>query len=349
MKRRTGSVLFAVDQKIDLKKVLLAALMLSAFMVSAAAAYDYTKNGILINGIQESNSTFTFEQSVQGNGFFMTYMYAKQGNLAMKNYAHGSGSVDNSMILSTYKDTHQWHPNGEDWNDYTMSCIQFKESVADVYAPMSIAVGTGFYAANPIDYSSLLKEKTWIKNYMAASSIHHEIEYAHAIDKDLEFTAKEKFNHTYDPELTTVAVTQFKVNEDVTDGKVHFGVLQGSKTGATSVPASGASISDWINPDFTLTTGLGPKGKDGYAWKNPAIEIDEDYWGTYHIEKNITLEVPYKKVTKSDDWLPCCFGGYLTMPTNYQKGGKGFGGNVKGVFDCTCFKAPMQAQYPRIY
>ena len=29
------------------------------------------------------------------------------------------------------------------------------------------------------------------------------------------------------------------------------------------------------------------------AWKNPSIEIDEDYWGTYHIEKNMTLEVPY--------------------------------------------------------
>jgi hypothetical protein len=37
------------------------------------------------------------------------------------------------------------------------------------------------------------------------------------------------------------------------------------------------------------------------------------------------------------------------MPTNYQKGGKGFGSNVKGVFDCTCFKAPTQAQFPRIY
>jgi hypothetical protein len=349
MKKRTRSGLFAIDQKIDLKKVLLAALVIMAFMVSAAAAYDYTKNGILINGIEESNSSFIMEQSVQGNGYFMTNMYNKVGNLAMKNYAHGSGSVDNSMILSSYKDTHKWHPNGEDWNDYTQSCIQFKESVAEVYAPMRIAVGTGYYAANPLDYNSLLKEKTWVKNYAAASSFHHEIEYAHAIDKDLEFTAKEKFNHTHDPELVTVAVTQFKVNEDVTDGKVNFGVLQGSQTGKTTVPASGASIGDWINPDFTLTTGLGPKGRDGYAWKNPAIEIDEDYWGTYHIEKNMTLEVPYKKVTKSDDWLPCCFGGYLTMPTNYQKGSKGFGSNVKGVFDCTCFKAPAQAQYPRIY
>jgi hypothetical protein len=338
MKRRTGSVLFAVDQKIDLKKVVLAALMLLAFMVSAAAAYDYTKNGILINGIQESNSTFTFEQSVQGNGFFMNYMYVRAGNLAAKNYAHGSGSIDNSMTISSYKETHQWHPNAEDWNDYVVSCIQFKEDAAMVYAPMSIAVGTGFYAANPIDYSSLLKEKTWIKNYASASSIHHEIEYAHAIDKELEFTAKEKFNHTYDPELVTVGYTNFKVNEDVTDGKIHFGVLQGSMAGTSPTTTTGG-ITDTVWNPFAVG-----KYTDGLpfstAWKNPSIEIDEDYWGTYHIEKNITLEVPYKKVVKSDDWLPCCFGGYLTMPTYYQKASKGFGSNVKGIFDCTCWKQP---------
>jgi hypothetical protein len=328
--------MFTLDGGIDLKKVILAALILIAFMGLAAVAVAYDYGSTLKNGIEESNSTFSFEQSVQGNGFFMTYMYVKQGNLAAKNYAHGSGSVDNSMILSSYENWHQWHPNAEDWNDYAMSCIQFKESVAEVYAPMSIAVGTGFYAANPIDYSSLLKEKTWIKNYAAASSIHHEIEYAHAIDKDLEFTAKEKLNHTYDPEFTSVAVTQFKVNEDVTDGKVHFGVLQGSAF-TSALPTGPTSISDpvlWtgqvgVLSDVTTT-----------AWKNPSIEIDEDYWGTYHIEKNITLEVPYKKVTKSDDWLPCCFGGYLTMPKYYQMYSKGFGSNVKGIFDCTCWKQP---------
>jgi len=315
---------------------MLAALILMAFIGSAAVAVAYDYSSELKNGIEESNSTFSFEQSVQGNGYFMTYMYVKQGSLAAKNYAHGSGSVDNSMILSSYENWHQWHPNAEDWNDYAMSCIQFKESVAEVYAPMSIAVGTGFYAANPIDYSSLLKEKTWIKNYAAASSIHHEIEYAHAIDKDLEFTAKEKINHTYDPEFTSVAVTQFKVNEDVTDGKVHFGVLQGSAF-TSALPFGSISISDpvlWTGKFGTLSDVITT------AWKNPSIEIDEDYWGTYHIEKNITLEVPYKKVTKSDDWLPCCFGGYLTMPKYYQMYSKGFGSNVKGIFDCTCWKQP---------
>jgi len=63
----------------------------------------------------------------------------------------------------------------------------------------------------------------------------------------------------------------------------------------------------------------------------------------------MTLEVPYRKITTSDDWLPCCSGGYLTMPTYYQRGSKGFGSDVKGVFDCTCYRVPTVAQFPRVY
>lgn len=277
---------------------------------------------------QESNTTFNFEQSVQGNGYFMTYMYAKAGNLAFKNYAHGSGSIDNEATLVTQELNRSSHPYDTDWNDFDQNCIQFKEDVAMVYAPMRIAVGNGYYAANPLDYSSLLKEKTWVKNPIAATSMHHEVEYAHALDKILEVTAKEKFNYTYDPVWEGVGYTNMKVEEDVTDGKAHIGVLQGSFTFANG------QMRDSI--DFPIST----------AWKNPAIEIDEDYWGTYHIEKNMTLEVPYKRTELKEDWLPCCFGGWDTM--NYRDQ-KGFGKSTKGVFDCTCFKVPTQAQWPRVY
>lgn len=277
---------------------------------------------------QESNTTFSFEQSVQGNGYFMTYMYAKAGNLAFKNYAHGSGSIDNEATLLTQELNRSNHPYDTDWNDFDQNCIQFKEDNAMVYAPMRIAVGNGYYAANPLDYSSLLKEKTWVKNYVAATSMHHEVEYAHALDKELEVTAKEKLNITYDPVWEGVGYTNMKIVEDVTDGKAHIGVLQGPFTFAND------EMKDTWPSSWTT------------AWKDPSIEIDEDYWGTYHIEKNMTLEVPYKKTESKEDWLPCCFGGWDTM--NYRDQ-KGFGKSTKGVFDCTCFKAPTQAQWPRVY
>ncbi|MGB5101323.1 MAG: hypothetical protein WBN94_12085 [Methanothrix sp.] len=287
------------------------------------------------NGYQESNRTFDFEQSVQGNGYFMTYMYAKAGNVAVKNYAHGSGSLNSEATLTYQNLDRSTHNAYSDYNDFAQDCIQFKEDVAMVYAPMRIAVGNGYYAANPLDYSSLLKEKTWVKNYLAGTSMHHEVEYAHALDKELEIVAKDKINYTWDPELESVGYTQMKLVEDVTDGKAHIGVLQANDNYASLMAEDGPDFADYSLSNVKS------------AWKNPSIEIDEDYWGTYHIEKNMTLEVPYHLIQKSEDWLPCCFGGYLTMPTT-NLGGMGLKG-AKGVFDCTCFKAPTVAEFPRTY
>ncbi len=269
----------------------------------------------------------------------MNYMYAKVGDLKFKNYAHGSGSIDNSAILTTQNMSKKLHPGDGDWTDLVQNCIQFKEDNNMVYSPMRIAVGTGYYAANPIDYSSLLKEKTWIKNYAAASEIHHEIEYAHAITKQLNVVAKENFTHLYDPVLNSIGITQMKINEDVTDGKIHLGVLQGSNTnialnGDLTKPIS---VGDFSDPS------VGAVGLKGAAYRNPAIMVDEDYWGTYHLEKNISLEVPYSNVITSEDWLPCCFGGWDSM--NYYDQ-KYYGKSTKGIFDCTCYKAKSTAQFP---
>jgi len=285
-----------------------------------------------VNGYEESNRTFDFEQSVQGNGYYMTYIYAQAGNVALKNYAHGSGSLTSEATLTYQNLVQKTHNVYSDYNDFAQDCIQFKEDVSAVYAPMRIAVGNGYYAANPVDYSSLIKEKTWLKNYLAGTSMHHEVEYAHALDKELEAVVKDKMNLTYDPEYQGVGYTQMKVNEDMTDGKAHIGVLQAN----SDYIANGEDGFDNVNA-FTAA------GKS--AWYNPSIEIDEDYWGTYHIEKNMTLEVPYYKKSTKDDWLPCCFGGFDSMNSMDSKVFK----SAKGIFDCTCFKAPTQAQFPRVY
>jgi len=281
------------------------------------------------------NQTFEFDQTVQGNGYFMNYMYAKVGNLAFKNYAHGSGSIDNSEILTTqhYNRTNEgWTAS---WVDTNMNCIQFKEDNNMVYSPMRIAVGNGYYAANPIDYSSLLKELTWVKNYAASSDIEHQIEYAHAITKQLNAVAKENFTNIYDPTYLGNAVTQMKINEDVTDGNIHLGVLQGANTNVPNGAGTGKFDSNYADP---FVGSAGPKGVN--AWKNPSILIDEDYWGTYHLEKNISLEVPYQLVSTSGDWLPCCFGGYSDMNYFDQK-------TVShGIFDCTCYPVHNTAQFP---
>jgi hypothetical protein len=287
--------------------------------------------------ILQRNDTFDFEESVQGNGYFMTYMYTKAGNLAFKNYAHGSGQIDNEMTLQAYHKNSSIHQYGGydttygAWTDEDSACIQFKEDNSMVYAPMKIAVGTGYYSYNPVSYDSLLKEKTWIKNYRAGTSMHHEVEYAHALDKELEVVAKEYRNYSYDPYFEGLGITEMKILEDVTDGKTHIGVLQANENFVGLLGLRNLLVNDITASGLSLSNS-GQPGHQG-AWYNPAVEIDEDYWGTYHIEKNMTLTVPYKAIFLTENWLPCCFEGWATMPPIYQRK---FGRDTKGVFDCKC-------------
>jgi hypothetical protein len=82
-----------------------------------------------------------------------------------------------------------------------------------------------------------------------------------------------------------------RFDETVTDGRVRIGVLQGDGG------PGGVAGRD----------GLGPMTS---AWKNPAIEIDEEYIGTFHISKNITITKSDRRLMSTDSWLSCC-GNYL--------------------------------------
>jgi len=68
------------------------AFVLISFINSSMAAVP---SGTLVGpgSYEEKNITFNMDQSVQNNGYFMTYLYARSGNLEAKNYAHGSGTL----------------------------------------------------------------------------------------------------------------------------------------------------------------------------------------------------------------------------------------------------------------
>jgi hypothetical protein len=63
------------------------------------------------------------------------------------------------------------------------------------------------------------------------------------------------------------------------------------------------------------------------------------------LEKKMKVSIVRAYTSNDDDWLSCCFGGYLTEPTYYQEGTKGFGSNLTNIFDCTCFKPISPAGY----
>jgi len=304
-------------------------LLLIVFLTSIASA-EYTN---------KNNLTLDMKQSVSGEGYFMTHKYVKMPNtlglsgtgnngVEVMDYSHGSGTIDTESTLAT--ESSDYTNYGVDQSDdyepdhaEALSCIQLKEDNAMAQSPISFGLGTGFYAASPLQFNSLLKEKTWLKNRGSATLMHHEVEYAHALDKELEILAKD-FISEDDP-----SVSMMNISEDVTAGRAHIGLLQGD-TNAISKEDDDENM-------FIVNT----------AWKKPLVDVDEDYWGTYHIEKLMNLTASVDETEEDDDWLPCCSGGYLSMPEVYRKGSKGFGSDVTGVFDCTCFKAPTKAEFPR--
>ncbi|VVB68797.1 Uncharacterised protein [uncultured archaeon] len=198
------------------------------------------------------------------------------------------------------------------------SLASIEENNTMLFSPQSMTVGRGYYARNPVVFNSLLSEKISAKNYATETSMIHATDRAKAIDKDLDASVTDSYYDLSGWELLESADIGLSVREDVTEGATHMGVLQGNT-----------------------------EDQRHSAWKSLVTDIDQDFLGTYSIDTKMKLSWPVTRIKGDDDWLPCCSDGYLTMPTYYRTGSKGFGSDVKGVFDCTCFKPPSQAQFSR--
>jgi len=175
-----------------------------------------------------------------------------------------------------------------DNSSYNNSTIHFDSQSSIVGAPVSLFVGSGYYSSHPIDYGSGMGSRTQMVNKDSATSLSHDVDYAHRIDGETEFAASSSSNSRYGPEYAeydSTAATHMMINENVSDGKISIGVLQGN----------------------------GRKGTGTSAWKDPDLEIEEEYVGTYHIYKNMTLTSPDSLVQRRDGWLNCCAGGYFDM------------------------------------
>jgi len=287
----------------------------------------------------ENNISIDSAQSVDGTGFFSAYRYVNMpdplGNLqgvagqdlsgmAAKHLAHGSGKIsENSRILAysyyyedgviPVQDGVELEPIVDEENITSLPSIRIQEDTSMIYGPSTMALGRGYYAHNLISRASLPADRTCIKNLDTGSILHNEIEYARAFRKELEAYA----------DYINQANTTMQLDETVTEGMARIGALW-----LEELPTIRESESD---EDEIL---LIKKSK-------PLIETDEMYIGSFHLNKSMILAASVDKSDEDDadyDWLPCCSGGYLDMPINYQKGSKGFGSNVKGIFDCSCVK-----------
>ena len=283
------------------------------------------------DSIYSSNKslTLTIDQSVKGVGFYSNYQYIKMDNVLeplgansngvqAKNYAHGSGRLDSESLLSAVSSNSTLgaddHAQLMDHQE-AFSSIQMSEDNKITYSPTTMSLGSRFYDLHPIKFNSLLKEENWIKNRGGGNSMQNGIEYAHALDKKLDFLVN-VFESIDDPSITAM-----NVSENLTEGKAHIGVLQANVDETSEIET---------NPDTGETDTI-PFAKS--ALRKPMVYVDEDYFGTLHIEKRMNLTTNINEDDESDnyEWLPCsCQAGWNDIDLHDQRYH-----SAKGFFDCT--------------
>jgi hypothetical protein len=263
---------------------------------------------------------------VTGTGYVIEYVKVNTNNLSMKEYSHGSGTMDFADILSDQ----QKSSSTIYWIDYTKedfvksaagasSTISYTRQYDNVQSPASFAYGTGYYASHPVIYNSLLKDKNEAKSYQEEMSAHRQIEYARAAKGDLAVD----LNCTA-PTATTngVGSISMKTDDDITQGTLHVGELLAMPLKANSVPKYGMK-----------NEGL----------KTPIIDIETDYIGDFQVQKTMKITVPKYSPSWAEDWLPCCSGGFFDLPSRFFD--KQYA-SQKGIFDCTCRNSSISTMKP---
>ena len=154
-----------------------------------------------------------------------------------------------------------------------------------ISSPQNLTPGGGYYSTNPILMGQGSGSRTEIYNADSATSMSHEIAAARGASREAEYLVQSS-GIKGPMGKSGFTTTQMKIDETVTDGKVNLGVLVGEsgKVGAGS-------------------RSLDPRHS---AWRNPAIEIDEVYIGTFNISKNLTYNSSYSVTRNKDGWLSCC-------------------------------------------
>jgi hypothetical protein len=166
-------------------------------------------------------------------------------------------------------------------SSYNNSSISFISQNKITSAPVDLTVGSGYYSSHPIAIiGTEIGSRTELVNGDMATSMSHEVGFAEGISGKREYALSSR-SIQGDYETISSATTQMQIDETVTNGKVDIGVLSGS---------------------------------DGNAWKNPAIEIEEEYIGTYHITKNFAINNSYSRKSFADGWLDCCGAIYDIYP-----------------------------------
>ena len=169
-------------------------------------------------------------------------------------------------------------------NNSSQDSIAFASRDELISSPQNLSLGGGYYSTHPMLMGSGSGSRTEIFNADSATSMSHEIASAKEASREAEYLVQSS-GIRGPMGKSGFTTTQMRIDETVTDGKVNLGALVGGgeKGGAGS------------SSDPRLS-----------AWRDPVIEIDEDYIGTFNISKNLIYNSSYSVRLDRDGWLNCC-------------------------------------------
>jgi hypothetical protein len=251
-------------------------------------------------------------QSVSGVGFANSYRYLSADPHVFHSHSSGSGAYSYDSTATVQYDIES--KSGSYFDDYISSDrkIEVQESVSAAYAPTTIDIPGSFEIAT---VESLWRDASCGGN-LDGAALTVIFDKASSLNKDMVFKSigtryidlrKKESSGSYDASMDLKASF---------NGTGRFGMVE-------------AEVDDKFSPS---PDDLRPSHKDS------KVLVDEFYRGAFSVEKKMVISIKNTLTQDDDDWLPCCFGGYLTEPAYYQKGSKGFGSNLTNIFDCTCFK-----------
>jgi len=299
-----------------MKNAGLAIVSLFALLMIGLAAAEYMEDDEPV-WTEIYGQRFNSTQSVSGVGFANSYRYLSADPHVFHSHSSGSGAYSYDSAATVQFDIES--KSGSNFDDYLSSDrkIEVQESVSAAYTATTIDLPGSFEIA-PI--KSMWRDASCGGNsdgaaltaiFDDASSLNKEIIFKSIGTRYIDLSEKAS-SGTYDASMDLKAAF---------NGTGRFGMVE-------------AKADDKFSPS---SDDLRPSHRDS------KVLVDEFYRGAFSLEKKMVISIKATSTQTDDDWLPCCFGGYLTEPTYYQKGPKGFGSNLSSIFDCTCSKLKLPA------
>ena len=117
---------------------------------------------------------------------------------------------------------------------YNNSSISFSGQNKITSAPVDLSVGSGYYSSHPIAVGTGIGSRTELANANSAAYMSHEVGFAQEISGQTEYSASSS-SSLGEYENINFATTHMQIDETVTNGKVHIGVLSGEGFRQTAI------------------------------------------------------------------------------------------------------------------